>query len=138
KGVPGLPVEFIAVPGDGSVLPETRLSDHSSFWDAGQRALMLTDTSFFRNPHYHRASDTPDVLDYPFLARVTEGVCQGVWRLLEAAEVGGGTASRLAEEEVDDPAAADVRPRPAAGAEDGGGGAPGPFEGIGQGRPAPR
>jgi len=50
-----------------------RLSDHSSFWDAGFPALMVTDTSFFRNPHYHQASDTPDTLDYPFLARVTAG-----------------------------------------------------------------
>jgi hypothetical protein len=43
---------------------------------------MITDTSFMRNPHYHRPSDTPDTLDYPFLARVTAGVCDAVWRLL--------------------------------------------------------
>ena len=55
---------------------ETRLSDHSSFWDRGLPALMITDTSFFRNPHYHQASDTPETLDYPFLARVTAGVCE--------------------------------------------------------------
>ena len=64
------------VPGTGTALPETRLSDHSSFWDRGYPALMVTDTSFYRNPHYHRASDTPDTLDYPFLARVTLGVCE--------------------------------------------------------------
>jgi Zn-dependent M28 family amino/carboxypeptidase len=82
ESVEGLPVEHICVPGDGSVLPETRLSDHSSFWDDGYPALMITDTSFFRNPHYHRPTDTPDTLDYPFLTSVTEGVCRGVWRLL--------------------------------------------------------
>jgi Zn-dependent M28 family amino/carboxypeptidase len=82
KGVPGLPVEFIAVPGNGEMLGEVRLSDHSSFWDEGFPALMITDTSFFRNPHYHQASDTPDKLDYPFLARVTQGVCAAVERLL--------------------------------------------------------
>jgi hypothetical protein len=32
---------------------------------------MWTDTSEFRNPHYHRASDTPDTLDYAFMADVT-------------------------------------------------------------------
>jgi hypothetical protein len=84
KAVPDLPVEHIAVPGDGSVLPETRLSDHSSFWDAGYPALMLTDTSFLRNPHYHQRSDTPATLDYPFLARVTAGVCRASWHLLQA------------------------------------------------------
>ena len=82
KGVPGLPVEFLAVPGAGEVLPETRLSDHSSFWDRGLPALMITDTSFFRNPHYHQPTDTPETLDYPFLARVTTGLCAAVWQLV--------------------------------------------------------
>jgi hypothetical protein len=31
---------------------------------------MWTDTSEFRNPHYHRSSDTPDTLDYDFVAQV--------------------------------------------------------------------
>ncbi len=82
RTVPGLPVEHIAVPGNGDALPESRLSDHSSFWDRGYPALMITDTSFYRNPHYHRASDTADTLDFAFLARVTQGVCAAVRRLL--------------------------------------------------------
>lgn len=84
KSVPELPVEQIAVPGDGRLLGETRLSDHSSFWDQGFQALMVTDTSFFRNPHYHKDSDTPATLDYEFLARVTAGLCAAVWNLLVA------------------------------------------------------
>jgi Zn-dependent M28 family amino/carboxypeptidase len=83
KGINGLPVEALAVPGNGEMLPETRLSDHSSFWDHGYQALMLTDTSFFRNPHYHQASDTPETLDYAFLARVTAGLLQAVPDLLK-------------------------------------------------------
>jgi aminopeptidase YwaD len=79
--VPGLPVEHIAVPGKGDVLPEVRLSDHSSFWDRGYPAVMITDTSFYRNPYYHQATDTPETLDYPFLARVTAGVCRAVLQL---------------------------------------------------------
>src|SRR5262249_1655662 len=66
KSVPGLPVEFIAVPGNGETLPPVRLSDHSPFWDAGYPALMITDTSFMRNPHYHQPTDTADTLDYAF------------------------------------------------------------------------
>jgi Zn-dependent M28 family amino/carboxypeptidase len=81
--VEGLPVEYIAVPGNGEMLFETRLSDHSAFWDRGYPALMVTDTSFFRNPHYHQASDTPETLDYPFLARVTAGACQAVQQLVQ-------------------------------------------------------
>jgi Zn-dependent M28 family amino/carboxypeptidase len=47
-------------------------SDHAPFWEAGVAAIMWTDSSEFRNPHYHRASDTPDTLDYSFLAHVTK------------------------------------------------------------------
>jgi Zn-dependent M28 family amino/carboxypeptidase len=63
------------------VLPEAiaeiRLSDNSSFWDQGYPALMLTDTSFLRNPHYHLTSDTPNTLDYERMAQVTVGVMGG-------------------------------------------------------------
>src|SRR5262249_22318635 len=45
KGVEGLPVESIAVPGRGEALAEVRLSDHSSFWDCGFAGLIVTDTS---------------------------------------------------------------------------------------------
>jgi hypothetical protein len=45
-------------------------SDHAPFWHAGVPSIMWTDTSEFRNPHYHRDSDTPDTLDYEFLANV--------------------------------------------------------------------
>jgi aminopeptidase YwaD len=83
KSVEGLPVESIAVPGNGEALPAVRLSDHSPFWDRGYEALMITDTAFMRNPHYHQPTDTPDTLDYAFLARVTAGVDEVVRRLLK-------------------------------------------------------
>jgi Zn-dependent M28 family amino/carboxypeptidase len=47
-------------------------SDHAPFWNAGIPSLMWTDTSEFRNPHYHLASDTPDTLDYDFLSQVAK------------------------------------------------------------------
>src|SRR4029077_1451338 len=47
-------------------------SDHAPFWKAGIPSVMWTDTSEFRNPHYHLASDTPDTLDYAFLAQVAK------------------------------------------------------------------
>lgn len=68
-------------------LPETisdiRLSDNSSFWDQGYPALMVTDTSYLRNPHYHTSSDTPETLDYPRMASATKGVAGGVARLAQ-------------------------------------------------------
>jgi Zn-dependent M28 family amino/carboxypeptidase len=47
-------------------------SDHAPFWRAGIPSIMWTDTSEFRNPHYHLASDTPDTLDYDFLRDVAK------------------------------------------------------------------
>lgn len=46
-------------------------SDHAPFWAAGIPAVMWTDTSEFRNPHYHQPTDTPATLDYDFLTQVT-------------------------------------------------------------------
>ena len=82
KSVDGLPVESLIVPGNGETIPPTRLSDHSPFWDRGYRALMITDTSWFRNPHYHQASDTIETLDLDFMARVAEGAARAVETML--------------------------------------------------------
>lgn len=82
RQVEGLPVETLAVPQNGEMLQATRLSDHSPFWDAGYPALMVTDTSFLRNPHYHTADDTPDTLDYDFLHKVTRGVLEAAVELI--------------------------------------------------------
>jgi hypothetical protein len=51
--------------------PHVLRSDHAPFWERGRPALMWTDTAEFRNPHYHRPTDTPDTLDYDFMAGVT-------------------------------------------------------------------
>ncbi|MGW1270250.1 M28 family peptidase [Streptomyces sp. NPDC002491] len=46
-------------------------SDHASFWNRRIPALMLTSTANFRNRHYHRPTDTADLLDYDRLGAVT-------------------------------------------------------------------
>jgi Zn-dependent M28 family amino/carboxypeptidase len=69
-----LPVVKLTVPFDGRILPAVRLSDHASFWDNGYRAVMVTDSAFFRNPNYHLPSDTMDTLDYRFMAELVESL----------------------------------------------------------------
>jgi Zn-dependent M28 family amino/carboxypeptidase len=64
-------VESLAAPG---FVPPLFLSDHSSFWKYGFPALMITDTAFLRNPHYHSPTDTADTLNYEFLANVVDAV----------------------------------------------------------------
>lgn len=81
RQVRGLPVETLAVPGNGSLIPAVRLSDHSPFWDLDYPALLVTDTSFFRNPHYHGRTDTIETLDLGFMAKVCEGVVRAVYQM---------------------------------------------------------
>lgn len=50
--------------------PHLLRSDHAPFWARKIPATMWTDTSEFRNPHYHQPTDTPDTLDYEFMAEV--------------------------------------------------------------------
>jgi peptidase M28-like protein len=82
---PDLPLVPYQTRWRGWRLPLTRLSDNASFWDARYPALMLTDTAFLRNPHYHRASDTAATLDYEFMAMVTEATAGAVAQLADAA-----------------------------------------------------
>ena len=56
-------------------------SDHRRFWDARLPAIQVTNTANFRNPHYHRPSDTPGTLDYETLADVTVATALAVRRL---------------------------------------------------------
>lgn len=64
----GLKVHF----GVEKYLPVLARSDHAPFWQTGIPAVMWTDTAEFRNPNYHRVTDTPDTLDYAFMRSVTQ------------------------------------------------------------------
>jgi Zn-dependent M28 family amino/carboxypeptidase len=78
RQVSRFPLERVAT---FSWIPGVAWSDHLSFWLEGYRAMMLTDTAFFRNPHYHAATDTPTTLDYLRMAAVTEGLADTLMRL---------------------------------------------------------
>ncbi|MEW6002088.1 MAG: M20/M25/M40 family metallo-hydrolase [Nitrospirota bacterium] len=74
KYVPELAVVTYKVPFSGYLIPETRFSDHASFWDHKYPALMLTDTAMFRNPYYHTHNDKHETLDFAFIVNVTKAV----------------------------------------------------------------
>ena len=65
------PSEGVAAP---AFIPGVTWSDHWSFRRHGYPAIMITDTAFYRYPHYHLPNDTPDKLDYERMARVTLGL----------------------------------------------------------------
>lgn len=75
RSVSDFPLEHVAT---FSAVPGVAWSDHLSFWHHGYRALMVTDTAFYRYPHYHSPEDTPDKLDYAGLAQVTEGLAGAI------------------------------------------------------------
>ena len=79
--VPELSLEFLLVPGNGEGMEEVRLSDHSPFWDRGIPALLVTDTSFLRNPNYHLPSDRIETLNFEFMRKVATGVFYSVVEL---------------------------------------------------------
>jgi hypothetical protein len=80
--------EHAEFPSEGAalpiVVPRVGASDHSSFWRCGYPALMVTDTANFRYPHYHKATDTPDKIDFDRMSRVVEGLGPVVERLAAA------------------------------------------------------
>jgi hypothetical protein len=65
---------FAAVPG-------VAWSDHLSFWRSRYRAVMITDTAFYRYPWYHTRHDTPDKLNYGEFARMTDGLFKALAEL---------------------------------------------------------
>ncbi|PZU96796.1 MAG: peptidase M28 [Pseudanabaena sp.] len=76
-----LPCEWLPAGWRGLAIPDTRRSDHAPFWDAGYKALMVTDTANMRNPHYHKSSDCLETLDLEFLTSVCQGLIAGISQL---------------------------------------------------------
>lgn len=71
KGASKLPLRTVSLP---AFVPGVDYSDHRSFWGAGYPAVMFTDTSFYRTPHYHRPTDLPGTLNYEYMAAFLDGL----------------------------------------------------------------
>ena len=69
-----LPCQWLPVPNNGKWIQGTGFSDHSPFWLQGYKAMMVTDTAFLRNPHYHKSSDTIATLDSEFFTSTYQGL----------------------------------------------------------------
>ena len=53
-------------------IPGIDYSDHVSFYHYGWKGMMITDTAFHRNHHYHTTEDTIDKLDLIKMAQLTD------------------------------------------------------------------
>jgi len=69
--VPSLLVGSVSLP-EGIVIDDARRSDHASFWDAGYKALHLSDGAETRNPNYHSNTDVASTLNYAFMSEVAK------------------------------------------------------------------
>lgn len=59
-------------------IENVHLSDHRNYWKFDFPAVMIGDTAFYRNPHYHQPTDTWDRLDYTRMAYVVIQTHQAV------------------------------------------------------------
>lgn len=71
KSGSNIPVSSINAPAG---IPGIDFSDHRNYWHHDYPAVMITDTSFYRNKNYHEKTDTPDTLDYTKMGEVVKGV----------------------------------------------------------------
>jgi Zn-dependent M28 family amino/carboxypeptidase len=71
RGASDLPAVSINAP---RYVQGVDFSDHASYWRFKLPAMMITDTSFLRNPNYHGSTDTPETLDYARMAKVVRAV----------------------------------------------------------------
>jgi hypothetical protein len=62
-------------------LPGIDFSDHLNYWKYGYSAMMITDTSFYRNKNYHTIYDTIDTLDFQKMAKVIDGLYRALLKL---------------------------------------------------------
>ncbi|WP_258097552.1 M28 family peptidase [Marinoscillum pacificum] len=53
-------------------------SDHLNYWKFGFKAMMITDTSFYRNANYHAPTDTMETLDIGKMSQVIDGLCEAL------------------------------------------------------------
>jgi Peptidase family M28 len=64
-----------------AAVPGVDFSDHLNYWKYKFPAVMITNTAFFRNPHYHLPSDTIETLDFDKMAEVVRGTYWAVVHL---------------------------------------------------------
>jgi len=87
--VPDLKVITFNGPENWSILtPDLGRSDHAPFWNAEHPAVMLTNTSEFRNPNYHTLGDTLGTINFDFMTNIVKAA---VATLAEVAELQNST-----------------------------------------------
>ncbi len=85
-GLPNFVLEITDGLKNNPLARDVQRSDHARFWQVNIPAILVTDSSEFRNDNYHcrgGTRDTPDTLDYEFLKLNTQAVVGSVVDTLE-------------------------------------------------------
>jgi hypothetical protein len=88
--------------------PDLLRSDHVPFLMMGIPSIMVTDTANFRNPNYHKPTDTPDTLNPPLFARTVRALANATATLASAPSLKPDPKP-----EAKPPAKPDTKPQPA-------------------------
>jgi hypothetical protein len=75
----GINVEKIVFPDRDGVAGR---SDQRNYWEFGYKAVMISDTSFLRNPNYHKITDTIETLDFDKMKEVVNSTYNAVTKLV--------------------------------------------------------
>ena len=75
KKASSLAVHSITAP---EIFPNIANSDHINYWKHGFPALLISDTTSYRNKHYNTLNDTANKLNYAGMAMVVQGLYQTV------------------------------------------------------------
>jgi len=74
----GINVEKIVFPDANGLAGR---SDQRNYWEFGFNAVMISDTSFLRNPNYHMKTDTIETLDFDKMTEVVNSCYRAVTKL---------------------------------------------------------
>ncbi len=64
-----------------AALPGIDFSDHLNYWRYGYSAVMITDTSFYRNSNYHQPTDTIETLSITKMKEVVDAVFSALQKI---------------------------------------------------------
>lgn len=88
-----LKIVSLVVPDDGRFAPEYfRASDHVSFWDVDEEAVLVGDTGEARNGAYHSSNDKVATLNEDFMMTVVKSAALAIAELAEIQHVSTATA----------------------------------------------
>ncbi len=77
KGSP-IGVESLNLPENMEI---SQMSDHMNYRKFGYKAVMINDTSYYRNPNYHLKTDTIDTLDFDKMTDVVSSTYNAIVNL---------------------------------------------------------